>query len=107
MAYPPAISTDTQSTHSVMAYQIYEALFDSCGGDESISVRLELARARALGQKGVWPESAKVGYCPCCALATHTAAPLRYEEGEFPNEKARGLMLWRKNGPWAARRFAA
>ena len=91
-----------------MAYESAAILFGSCDAGSSILVRLEGTCARAhQGPKTDLARRAKVGYCPCCARAAHVAAPTRYTVREFSDEKARGLELWRKHGPWAARRSAA
>ena len=50
---------------------------------------------------------AKVGYYPRCALSTHAAHPPTYALGDSNPLKARGLPLWKTDGPWAVRRVAA
>ena len=45
--YPPAITTEAQRGHLVMAYQSAEAPSESCEGDGPILIRLRRPRARA------------------------------------------------------------
>ena len=108
VGYPSAISTDAQLGYSVVAYRSHEVLSHCCGEGGSILVRLVCCCARAHpGAKNELGQRTKVGSRPCCARATRIPAPARYAAGEFSNEKARGSMLWRTNGPWAARKIPA
>ena len=82
VGHPTSISTDAQLGNSVMANQSAGILFGSCKGDGSTRVRLEGSCMRAHpSAKHEPPRRAKVGNCPCCATATHSAAPARYMGG--------------------------
>ena len=52
-------------------------------------------------------QRAKVGYCPCCAQATHVSAPPSRALGEFIWLKSRGLASGKAHGPWPPRPPAA
>ena len=94
-AFPPGITAGAQLGYSVMTYQSVEILSESCVGDGSIFVRLE----GHSGAKNELARRAKVGFCPCCSQATHSAVPSRYEVGGFPSDRAHGLQLLREHGP--------
>ena len=52
-------------------------------------------------------QKARVGFCPCCARATHVAIPQTYAIGAMGPLKQMGARLWAASGPWAPRRLAA
>ena len=99
--FPPSITADAQLGYSVMACQSGGILPESCVGDGSIFVRLE----GHSGAKNELGRRARVGFCPCCTQATHSAVPSRYTVGGFPSDRAHGLQLLRERGPrtWSSR----
>ena len=52
-------------------------------------------------------QSAKVGYRPSCAKATHVALPASYALGEHSDMEAEGFTVLEQFGPRAPRRLAA
>ena len=50
---------------------------------------------------------AKVGHCPCCAIATHVAVPPPVESGAYSELKELGVGHWAPDGPRAGRRLEA
>ena len=94
MGFPPRVATDAQRGYSVATYRSAGALPSSCRRNGSILVSLEGSCARPHpGAKNILAQRPRVGYCPCCSKATDTAAPARYNVGEFSNKEARGLIL--------------
>ena len=90
--FPPTISTDASSGHSVMAYRSPEILLDHLGGETRILARLQGNTSRGHGwTKAEVTRRAKVGYYPSCTSAALVAVPATYATGEFPNLKARSL----------------
>ena len=75
-----------------MAFQSQEILLRNWGVDGWLWVRPEGACGRA--HEGTHPKLArrtKVGYVPFCSRATHIAALLLCEVGEFSDAEARAL----------------
>ena len=65
VGYLPTISQGAQLGYPVTSYQRHEVPFDSCGGGGSILVRREqLARARTLERRQIWPEGPQEGTAP-------------------------------------------
>ena len=48
-----------------------------------------------------------MGYCPCCARATHIAVHPTSTLGDYGSIKELGMSLWAADGPWAAIGLAA
>ena len=101
---PPAIPTDASTGFPVIAHRSAGVLFGRPESDRFILVRAEETASCGLdGAKAKLAQRAKVGYCPRRTLATHAAVPPMYELGKFANDKARGSVLRKRAGPWAAR----
>ena len=90
-----------------MGYQSPEVALQQCDVGRFILIRLVGPVSKGHDAKNPVTQRAKVGYCPCCAMATHVAIPRVYSLGEFNLLKHRGLSLWMKHGPWAGRKLAA
>ena len=48
-----------------------------------------------------------MGYCPCCAKASHVAVPPTFERGAFSPIREFGMSPWAVDGFWRGRRLAA
>ena len=106
---PPAMHTEPSSGVPAMVCQRAAIAFESCDAaagallllDGNVSKGRRAAKTRNLTQK------AKIGYCPCCAMATRVAVPLNYPRGDFCKLKEQGVELWATGCLRALRKSAA
>ena len=107
---PPAAYTDAQLGNAVYTYQAGEVAFQ-CGATGSILWRIIGKHSRAHQAEGGNPtkvsQKGKVGFCPCCSMVSHIAAPATYLLGDYCHHKAVVMGLWQYYGPWGPRRYTA
>ena len=85
-----------------------EILLNSCEGTQSILIRFEGFCSKGHeALKNDLAQRAKVGLCPCCAVATHVLVPPIYNAGRPDREKLNSTSLWQRFGPFATRNYAA
>jgi len=108
LGLPATIETDACLGWAVYAYQSAEVLLERCERAKEILVRIVGSCSKGhMAVKREVTQRAKVGYCPCCTVATHILIPPSYAVGRFDQNKYRGLRLWQSKGPWASRSLAA
>ena len=101
----PPMHTDACLRYSGMGYQSAEIAIDKCDAGKLALVHSGGAGCNGHGaRKEELAQSAKVGYRPCCARATHVSIPTGCALGEYSGLKGRGLASWTSNGPCAGRR---
>ena len=106
--FPPTKDADASIGFSCMGYQSCVVVLKLCGAEGSALARLVGATPCAhLAKKSDIAQSAKDGYCLCCARATYVVIPPTYPLGGYHPLKARGRALWENFGPWALRRLGA
>ena len=102
---PGTQSTDAHLGFCFYTYQSASVALSSWEMRQEILMRAEGTVTR--GGEGSGLQKAKVGFCPCCAEATHIAAPPTYMRGEYVDGKYQGMLLLQNFGPWAGRNLAA
>ena len=105
---PASANTDGRLGWSLYAYKSPEILFNHCEGTQSILIRVEGVCSKGHeALKTELAQRAKVGICPCCAVATHVLVPPTYAAGRSDRKKSISTSLWQRFGPMATRNYAA
>ena len=87
---PPSIAAGAPQGSSATAHRSAQVLYGYLESDKFILVRSEGATSRGRGgTKAELTQRAKVGYRPCCTIATHVAILASYGLGEFADGKKR------------------
>ena len=108
LGLPTSVNTDGKLGWSLSAYMSPEILFNHCEGTQSILIRVERVCPKGHeALKTALAQRAKVGICPCCALATHVLVPSTYSAGRYDRKKANSTSLRQRFGPMATRNYAA
>ena len=102
------MNTDSKLGWSVYTYMSPEILLNHCEGTQSILIRIEGFCSKGHeALKNDLAQRAKVGICPCCAVATHVLVPPTYAAGRPDRKKSNSISLWQRFGPMATRNYAA
>ena len=108
LGLPTFLNTDAKLGWSVYTYMSPEILLDKCDGAKSILLRIEGYCSKGHeGGREFLTQRAKVGLCPCCAVATHVLIPPVYSVGRLDRKKHNSTALWQRHGPLATRGYAA
>ena len=108
LGLPTSLNTDSKLGWSVYSYMSPEILFESCEGSKSILLRIEgyCSKGHDAGREFL-AQRAKVGLCPCCAVATHVLVPPVYLVGGPDRKKYNSTTFWPRHGPLARRGYTA